>query len=182
MTNVEEIETKQKKYHHVNSLWPDTVPELDGQEAIAAAKRLYRLGIGHAYKGKWKLTSGQRYTWQRSHVFYVNPKYTGRGAVNGWHDLVHFMSHYCHWKLHPGWKPHGPEHHAIERRMVEYVIANGWLDGKLKSKAKTATADVKAVRHARVLARIKTWQAKRKRADTALKKLERQRRYYERRA
>lgn len=114
-------------YEQVNGQWPDIVPALTGDEAITAAKRLYRFAMKKSWKGKWALTSGRRYTHPRRGVFYVNPgRKPGWGDPkldSGWRDLVHMMSHYCHWRLHPGWKPHGPEHHAIEREMVAYVIA-----------------------------------------------------------
>lgn len=174
-------DSKREKYQHVNSQWPEIVPELTGHEALAAAKRLYRFAMKKPYKGKWKLVSGNRYTWVWNHTFCVNPNYTGRGAVNGWHDLVHFVSHYCHRRLWPAHKPHSATHHHLEREMVAYVIKSGWLDGKLKGKAQTkAPVDQKAVRLARINSRIDKWEAKRKRAHNALKKLERQRKYYER--
>lgn len=168
-------------YQHVNSQWPEVVPELTGPEAVAAAKRLYRLAMGRPFKGTFKIVSGNRYTWVRNGVFSVNPARTGSGLETGWRDLVHMISHLCHQRLHPTWKPHGPEHHALERRLVAYVIEQGWLDGKLKKEPKPKVDPI-VIRHKRVLQGIKRWTTKLKRAQTALKKLERQRRYYERKA
>jgi hypothetical protein len=164
---------RREKYHAVNSQWPDVVPELDGPEAVAAAKRLYRFAMKRPWRGKWKIVSGNRYTWTHQGVFCVNPKYTGRGAVNGWHDLVHFMSHYCHRRLFPKAKPHGPAHHFLEKEMVAYVLKHGWLDGKLKRKPGKARAKPDAV--ARLEASEKRWTTKLRRATTALRKISRQR-------
>jgi hypothetical protein len=172
---------RREKYHAVNEQWPEVMPALTGPEAIAAAKRLFRFGMKRAYKGKWKLTSGRRFTWPRNGVFYVNPNRTGWGVVNGWHDLVHTMSHYCHRRLHPKHKPHDGRHHFLEKEMVAYVIRSGWLDGRLRPKSATATKAVKSVpatKLERTVAAEKRWTTKLRRAETALRKLRKQRRYY----
>lgn len=163
------------KYAHVNGQWPETIPELTGPEALSAAKRLYRFAMKRAFRGRWKLVSGNRYTWTQSGVFCVNPKRTG-ASQPGWHDLVHMMSHHCARRLHPTAKPHGPQHHFIEKEMVEYVIKSGWLDGKLKPKPPAP----KPTEHDKVLIGLKRWEAKRKRAETAIRKLKRRAKYYER--
>jgi hypothetical protein len=171
-----------RRYGSVNGAWPpDTNDGRDlkptPQEAMSAARRLYRLGTGRAFRGRVRLTSGNRYTWVRRHVLYVNPD-CRRG---GWHELVHDLSHYCHRKVHPRNKPHAGTHAWIERNMIQHVVESGWLDGKLKRPAKEKP-DVRQVRQKRVLAAINKWEAKRKRAETALKKLRRQARYYEKKA
>jgi hypothetical protein len=172
-------EEKRAKYAHVNDQWPDTIPSLDPQEALAAAKRLYRVATGRAFQGKWALTSGRRYTWPRRGVYYVNP---GGHHFGGWRDLVHDISHRAHWVLHrhaKDYKPHDHRHHFLERELVAHVLKAGWLDGRLKRPAKTKP-DAKRLRAARIAARLKAWEAKRKRAETALRKLRRQAAYYER--
>lgn len=121
------------KYHAVNGQWPETIPVLTGPEAVSAAKRLYRFGLKRVWKGKWKLTSGRRYTWPRGGTFYVNPHRENRSeAKAGWQDLVHMMSHYCHSRLHPNHRSHDGRHHFLEKEMVSYVIRSGWLEGKLR--------------------------------------------------
>lgn len=168
-----------ERYHAVNGQWPETVPALTGPEAIAAAKRLYRMAMKRPWKGTWKLTSGRRYTWPRGRTFYVNPARTGGGLETGWRDLVHMMSHYCNRLIWPTHKPHGSTHHALEREMVEYVIKHGWLEGRLVPKSAKATKpdakSVAATRLARLDASAKRWTAKLRRATTALKKITRQR-------
>lgn len=169
-----------ERYQSVNGAWPDTVPQLTAQEAVSAGRRLYRLAMGKSFRGTIKVTSGNRHTWIRRGVMSVNPN--GR-HFGGWQDLVHGLSHWCHRRLHPGHKPHdGRGTHAfIERTMIEYVVNSGWLEGKLKRLEKPkAEIDHKAIRHQRILARIDAWTAKQRRAENALKKLNRQRAYYER--
>lgn len=168
-----------ERYHAVNGQWPDNVPVLTGPEAIAGAKRLYRFAMKKAWRGKWKLTSGRRYTWPRGSTFYVNPTHTGTGHETGWRDLVHMMSHYCHTQLHPTRRPHDPRHLFLEKEMTAYVLSHGWLDGKLKPKSAAATKpdakSVAATKLARLDAKAKRWTTKLRRAETALRKLTRQR-------
>lgn len=171
-----------QKYQSVNGAWPEGTH--DGrdlkptpQEALAGAKRLYRKAFGRPFKGKLKLTSGRRYTWIRSGVLYVNPDYRG----GGWHEIVHAISHYAARRLHPRAKPHGPQHAWIERELITYVVKSGWLEGRLKRPEKPPkVVDVRLVRYQRTLAKIKAWERKAKRAETALRKLNQTRSYYER--
>lgn len=168
-----------RKYEHVNSQWPDVLPELTAHEALAAAKRLWRVATGRSFKGKFKLTSGRRYTGPRRGTFYVNP---GGHHFIGWRDLVHDISHYAHWEMNRGkrgYKPHDHRHHFIERELVAYVVKAGWLDGRLKSKAKPKP-EPKQKRAASVAKRITLWESKLRRATNALRKLRRQAAYYAR--
>lgn len=167
---------RHEKYHAVNGRWPDEVPALTGPEAIAAAKRLYRSAMKRPWKGKWALTSGNRFTWPRGSTFYVNPN-RGTGRDGGWRDLVHMMSHYCHQQIWPRHRPHGSNHHSIEKDMVQYVLDHGWLDGRLRPKqaAEPDAASKAAAKLARLDASAKRWTTKLRRADTALRKIKRQR-------
>jgi hypothetical protein len=161
-----------RRYQEVNATWPESLPTMTGVEAIRAAKRLYRRTMGKAWPGTWKAGRGNHRTYPRGSVFLVNPG-------QGWHDMVHDLSHYCHRKLYPTHRPHAHSHAEVERDMIRHVLEGGWLDGRLRPqpKAKPPVADV---RYARVLARITSWERKAKRAENALKKLRRQRAYYER--
>lgn len=164
--------TRREWYHRVNSAWPATMPPLTADEAIRAGRKLYRFGKGYTFRGDVRVTSGNRYTWIRGGVMSVNPE-------QGWHTLVHFLSHYCA----PG--RHGADHARMELRMIKQVIRRGWLDGKLKSEPKPEipppTLDaVRAERKQRIEQRIARWESKKKRAETALKKLRKSLRYYER--
>src|SRR5262245_26109782 len=164
--------TMTDRYTNVNAEWPDALPKLSGIEAMRAAKRLYRMTMGKAWPGTWKPGRGNHRTYPRGSVFLVNPG-------QGWHDMVHDLSHYCHRRLYPGHRPHAPSHAEVERDMIRRVVGAGWLTGSLRPPVKPK-APAPDLRYARVLARITAWESKAKRAETALKKLRRQRAYYER--
>jgi hypothetical protein len=168
---------RREKYHAVNGQWPEgTNAGRDlkpmPQEAVSAAKRLYRFALKKPFRGKTKLTSGRRYTWIRNYVLYVNPDCRG----GGWHELVHDLSHLFTHKLFPRAKGHGPQHAFLEKEMIAYVVSHGWLDGKLKAKTREkAPRDINAERLARLDASAKRWTTKLRRANTALRKIARQR-------
>ena len=156
----------------VAATWPHPLlPALTPAEAISAAKRLYRFALGKKFSGKVIATSGNRRTWVRSGVLYVNPD-------QGWRNIVHDLSHYAHRRLHPSEDPHGWHHARLEAAMAAKVVGSGWLDGKLKAKAK-AKADLKSTRYQRTLDALTRWETKAKRAASAIKKLKARKRYYE---
>jgi hypothetical protein len=94
----------------------------------------------------------------------VNPQ-------QGWHGLVHLLSHYCHDRLNRDDQPHGSGHARLEIRMIKEVVRRGWLDGRLKSQPKPPVAAPDPL--VRLRARHKAWTTRAKRAATALRKLER---------
>lgn len=161
-------------YAKVDAAWPEVVPPLTAQEALSAGKRLYRKFTGRAFQGTVKATSGNRRAVRIGYrEMIINPRW-------GWKALVHSMSHRVFYRLEPGRRPHDPRHSGLEHSMVQYVIASGWLEGKLK-RPTTPKPPVshQVVRYERVKARLAVWQSKAKRAQKAIKKLEQQRRYYE---
>lgn len=139
---------KTPKYVSVNNQWPEGTREgrdlkPTSQEAMTAARRLYRFAMKKPFAGKVVLTSGNRYTWIRRGVLYVNPDLGGGDPVcfvdgvpqprgGGWHELVHLMSHLCANRLFPHAKGHGHQHESLERDMIAHVVESGWLEGKLK--------------------------------------------------
>src|SRR5579863_3816040 len=164
------------KYHSVNSKWPpgtndgrDIKPT--AQEAVSAAKRLYRFMLKKPFRGKIVVTSGNRYSYIRSGVMYVNPDWKNAWASSGggWHELVHMLSHDFAHRLFPNAKGHGSQHASVEREMIEHVVRSGWLDGKLKRKERPAPTadDLREAKAAGIAAKIKRWETKRKRAETA---------------
>ena len=167
------------KYQSVNGAWPEGTNEgrdlkPTPQEAMSGARRLYRKAFGRPFKGTMKLTSGRRVTWIRRGVFYVNPDERGNG---GWHEIVHSVSHYACNRLHPNAKGHGAQHAFIERELIQYVVDSGWLEGKLRRPEKPPT-DARTIKAERVAQRLAAWEAKHRRAETALRKLRKQARYY----
>lgn len=160
---------------HVETQWPKQLPKLTATEADRAARRLYRFVFKRACPYPVKLTSGRNHSYIRGRALRVNPD-------NGWDTLVHGLSHSFYSRLHPGAKPHSGQHGSLERHMIRHIVDSGWLDGKLapKLKADKPAADPKLVKYRRTLASIARWQAKIKRANTAMKKLAARKRYYER--
>lgn len=153
--------------------WPKPLPKLTAVEAERAARRLYR----HVFKKKCllpvKVTSGRNYSYIRSGTLRVNPD-------KGWDELVHELSHSFHRRLSDA-KPHSYPHARLEKEMVEYVVEQGWLEGKLQPKTgDKPKPTAQQVRYQRTLDSIARWEAKYKRAENALKKLAAKRKYYER--
>lgn len=174
-------------YNEINCAWPDPMPVPTPREAVHGTKRLLRhmfalasaegiaCDYGRYVKGRrFKVTSGRRYTWCRRGTWMVNPN--GR-HFGGWQDIVHCISHWAHRRFWPGEKPHGVRHVWIERELTAYAIEHmsRWAVATAGEKIKP---DPKAVRAASVAARLKTWERKKARAETALRKLRRQARYY----
>jgi hypothetical protein len=174
-------------YDNVNAVWPENAPSPSPQEALAAARKLVKLALTlgregsppKKFTGPFKLTSGNRYSWTRRGVFYVNPNHRDGHFTNGWDGLVHDISHWAGRRLYADYDPHDHRHAFIERTLAEHVVKSGWLDGKLKRPEKPKPPiDRTAVRAARVDRQIATWERKAKRAEVALKKLYRQQKYY----
>jgi hypothetical protein len=165
--------SRKEWYTRVNSGWPKEVPPLTAPEAIRAAKRLYRYAMGNTFAGEVVVTSGRRYTWIRRGTIYVNPE-------TGWESMVHLLSHWFHRHLDFD-RPHTSTHAKLELRLIKEVLRRGWLAGTLKDKPKqeTPAADPKAAKYRSIVVRMDRWLAKKKRAERALSKLTRQRRYYE---
>lgn len=180
-------------YSRVNDVWPEPCPHPTPPEALRGARLLVKLAWRIAKHDianfnarprkdqKFSLTSGNRYTAPRSGVWYVNPQGHHFG---GWKDIVHDISHWAFRRFWPHERrkngPHAFRHKSIEHVMAKHVVESGWLTGALKrAEPKAKVRDVKADRAARVLIRLAAWEAKRKRADTAIKKLRQRARYYE---
>lgn len=176
--------------NHVNNRWPQeaSMRDMTAEEAVRAAKRLYRYILKRPWKGPVKVVKatvrGRYHTWIHRGVLRVVP-------LNGWRDLVHDLSHYCYGRLHPGAKPHDRPHGAMEARMIDYVVQHGWLAGKLRPKPKLvalpvgavlvdAKANARAYKRARAEAAVERWQSKLKRAERALRKARRRLAYYSR--
>jgi hypothetical protein len=176
------------KYASATGTWPASLPPISDQEAIELVRRLYRKFMGRKCPVPVKITTGNRLTWHRGDAFYVNPNRSKNGTIDhGWPDIVHLLSHYVHARKYPGHKPHdGRGTHAfVERSMIQYVVESGWLEGKLKRAERPATpaptVEERAAAKLQNLAdRIKRWESKQRRAETALTKLNRQRRRLER--
>jgi hypothetical protein len=159
--------TRNEWYRRVNATWPEgKLPPLTPDEAWRAARRLFRFETGDSRVDYLKVTSGNRRTLVRGRTLVFNP-------VDGWHTLVHIVSHYAC----PG--HHGAEHARCEIAMIKEVLKRGWLNGTLTSEPKPEPVrDAVAERAKRIDARLVRWERRLKRAQTAIRKLKRQQRYY----
>jgi hypothetical protein len=171
-------------YGAVNAVWAragrgEAIDDpLDPREAVAAARKLFRIERGYRFIGRVAVVRGKnRRTRMFARLLTIAPD-------AGWRALVHDLSHDFHRVLYPHAKPHASTHTVLERRMAEHVVSSGWLEGKLRPKPKPEKPKpaVQEVRHARTVAAIGRWEAKERRARNALKKLRARARYYERAA
>ena len=171
-----------ERYQRVDRSWPEFVPALTEAEAIAVSKRLWRTATGKPWEKNRKIsfTSGNRHSQFAYNSFVINCDPHRRG-IYGWKWLVHTISHRTHRIVNKGHDHHGLAHASHEAWLVHEVVSRGWLDGRFKRQEKAKPAvDTKQVRYKRIVARIAAWQTKAKRAETALKKLRKQKTYYER--
>lgn len=114
-------------YARVNAEWPSDIPTPTEQQAVNAARRLWKWGVGYRWTGKVRVTSGRRYTWVKRGVLVVNPNRPGRDG-GGWKSLVHDLSHLVWYKANPeGVRGHEKGHAKVELAMVKQVIKRGWL-------------------------------------------------------
>lgn len=178
--------SRREWYERVNDAWPAQVPDLTAGEATVATRRLFKFVQKRPLALPIKITSGFRYTAvglfgpyeNRQRVLYVNPAPTWQGRLRhggGWQALVHDLSHW----LGGG---HSKDHAHLELRMINQVVRRGWLDGRLKPKPRPEkpAVDSKVLAHRRVLERLARWTTKKRRADSAIAKLSRRLKYYER--
>lgn len=157
-------------YERVNAAWPDQVPPLTDAEAVRAARRLYRFAMKRPCPYPVEVTSGNRYTYARSGVLYVNPQ--GRRRA-GWRDFVHELSHYMHRRLYPGERPHSRTHARLEMKLAKEVIRRGWLGGALKPAPKPAPVPKPDDRIERRQAQVARLERKIKALTTRLQKARR---------
>lgn len=87
------------------AIWPDgPLPKMTGEEAVRAAKRLWRKAVGLPWPGTWKAGRGNHRTYPRGTTFLVNPG-------QGWDGMVHDLSHQAYKylttprprEIHLGW-------------------------------------------------------------------------------
>ena len=167
--------TKREWYRRVNDAWPEVVPPLSAVEAVRAVKRLYRFAMKRTWQGAVKIATGNRYTWIRRGVLFVNP-------AKGWKETVHLLSHYCAHQSIPDEPGHGAAHARFELRMIKEVVKRGWLSGSLGQVAVPVVRDRRSEGLERLHTRLARWEAKQRRAATAIRKITRQLRARERAA
>jgi hypothetical protein len=163
----------------VNDRFGSERPILSPEESIRAAKKLYRHAMGKSFPGRVELTSGNRYTWVRRGVLWVNPDQRGMG----FREMIHSLSHYCHRRLHPNDAPHSKRQAKLEGRLVEFALSRGFTDGALKRDPPPPKEkpDVVQQRYARLVTRRDKYAGQIERATRLLAKAEKEVRAYERR-
>jgi hypothetical protein len=162
-------------YEVANTLWPAVVPAITREEAKRAVARLWRkfTPATHHHRG-----SG----YYRVRRCWISPRPTNR-LDRGWRRLVHDVSHRVNLILYPhatGHRHHNGQHAELETDMVKFVLASGWLEGKLRPKVKVKARPFDSDKVASLQARLAVWDSKRRRAENAIKKLKLRLRYYER--
>lgn len=161
-----------KRYNNVNELWIAVAPPaITAHEAERAARALYRK---FGRKGEYPL---QRATakFRELRRVWVTKSNTLDGS-RGWPRLVHDIAHRIHDARYRGSRrPHDPLHAKFEYEIAEYVVnETDWLRGTLAS-APMDPAKLSEKKLASVQASLKRWASKLRRAQNAIKKLERRR-------
>ena len=155
------------RYEPINTMWPENIPPLTRAEARKASCKLMR----HFAKKK---------SYGRVRRCWIAKTPPFNQLHRGWRRLVHDVSHRAFEILFPNTRPHSGCHAHIEREMAEYVIGKGWLTGILKPAPRPFTRKTPNDKLESVLAAMKRWETKKKRAETAIKKLRRKAAYYNR--
>ena len=159
-----------ESYEPVNTVWPTELPPITSVEALVAKRKLLR----HFGEGRFKTVHPRvRRCWVA-----VSPPFNT--LSRGWRRLVHDLSHRITNRFRGFGRPHNPYHAKLENEMAQYVIEAGWLSGTLKPAPRPYSRPTVTDKLQTIVAALKRWETKRKRADTAIKKLRVRIRYYER--
>lgn len=155
----------------VEAIWEKIPPEqmrnVWPTHAMSFVRAMWKAETGRKFQWKIRIGTGNRRTWLRGGVFTVNPN-------QGWHDVNHDMGHFIERRMGGG--AHTDSQLRRERNGA-HLIVRKFLETKPPPEKKKS--DMVTVRAARVTAGIRRWEAKLRRASTALKKLKKQQRYYE---
>ena len=144
------------------NVWP--------RHAASYCRAMYKKATGRKLHYDIRFGSGNRRTWTRNGVLTVNPD-------QGWHDINHDFTHWI--ERRTTGEAHSDHHLQLEREGA-LMIRRRFLTEGPEPKVEKPKRDLVAERAARVDAGIDRWEKKLKRAQTALKKLKRKKRYYER--
>lgn len=169
-------------YDDVNSAWGGvTVPPITQKESVPLFAKLIKKFGRHEDRG----TMVVPYWARKGRRVWASPKpqdttRASNGGLPGLGRMIHDASHVVFEWRHPTFLTHSHRHAELEREMIQFVVTKGWHLPKPKKPKPAKVVPTAADKLARILAAEKRWTTKLKRADTALKKLARQRRYYER--
>lgn len=105
----------------INSKWNKAkLKRPSPEKAIRGARAIYRKAMKKPWKGRVELTSGNRYTWIRNGVMYVNPNHPHQP---GWEGITHDLSHYCNHRLRPNDRPHSDAQAILEAELTRFVLS-----------------------------------------------------------
>ena len=159
-TRVVEAIWKPIPFEQMLNVWPT--------HAVSYVRAMWKAEMGTKFPWKIRIGTGNRRTWLHSGVFTVNPN-------QGWHDINHDMGHFIERRKSGG--AHTDQQLRLERNGANLIVRR-FLETE-PPPLKKAKPNMIEVRASRVDAGIKRWEAKLRRASTALKKLKKQQRYYQ---
>ena len=120
-----------QRYVPVEQALPAELPAITREEADKACARIFRHFGAKALGGPNMLYDAR---WRRpTRRCWISPRPT-KGHDKGWGRLIHDASHIIFRRRHPSFRPHDGGHARLEREIAQYVVAQGWLTGSLKTK------------------------------------------------
>jgi hypothetical protein len=145
---------------------PSNVPVLTEAEAVRAARKLYRFFKSKTWTGPVRVTSGNRHSWFYRGVMVVNPDAGWQRFLSDW-GWYHFRTG-SHKRRTTGW--------AYALKATNEATKRGWFTGALQveeePEVQPPTPDEQLDHRLAVIDKsLKRWETKRKRANTAIKKL-----------
>jgi hypothetical protein len=159
--------TLRDHYIPVNTTFPMDLPPITKVEARRAAGRIIR-----HFTGKARAVDTVRRCW-----IAVRPPYNDLNR--GWRRLIHDVSHTIMYRRGQA-KPHTGVHAKLELEVARYVLEKGWLTGTLKPAPVVSVKLSVSDKQAHLEALLGRWQTKQRRCQTAIKKLNKRIRYYQR--
>lgn len=163
-------------YGKVNRQFPKELPYITKEEALRAYKLLMskfgKKKVRNLSNTKWitkKLRAGRT----RPRRCWIALSGDSSSLWNGWRRLVHDVSHRIYDFQNPNAsRSHSQKQAEIELVIGQYVMDRGWLEGKLKPKAKLIlTKDEKVAKKISNLEKLLSrWETKQKTAHTYIKK------------
>lgn len=180
--SIETIAQPVGDYKASNDVWPKVIPPLTREEAARAyAKLAQKFGQPQdATPGLRRYPMNTRATVRTCWIATGKRGSPTDTLHKGWRRLVHDFSHRLHTYRYRGKRAHGSFHSTVEAEIVAYVLAKDWLGGTLAKDA----APIRLTREAKVEAeilslatRLKRWESKRNRAETAIAKIKRRQSY-----
>tara|TARA_Y100001938_G_C7944576_1_gene356083 strand:+ start:161 stop:766 length:606 start_codon:yes stop_codon:yes gene_type:complete len=163
-------------YGKVNRQFPKELPYITREEAFKA----YKLLMSKFGKKKVRNLSNTKWITKKLIARRTRPRrcwiaLTGDSSSlwKGWRRLVHDVSHRIYDFQNPNAsRDHSQRQAEIELEIGQYVMDQGWLQGKLKPKAKPIlTKDEKIAKKISNLEKLLSrWETKQKTAHTYIKK------------